>query len=120
MEEIFSRVHSAARDAERPLPVCCRPPGLSGGRAAKADVQRLDHRVLKTRHHDRIPCLPTENAFREPQPVDLQSGHDHHYDASRKRPDVKRVVQTQTSDAIFSHGKSAVNTISYYFFDFVK
>ena len=25
MEEIFSRVHSAARDAERPLPVFCCP-----------------------------------------------------------------------------------------------
>ena len=44
----------------------------------EAVVQRLDHRVLKTRHHDRKPWLPTENAFRELQPIDLHSGDDHH------------------------------------------
>ena len=45
--------------------------------AAKAVVQRLDHRVLKTRHHGWKPWLSTENGFRELQPIDLLCGNDH-------------------------------------------
>ncbi len=46
--------------------------------AAEAVVQRLDHRVLKTRHHGWKLWLHTENAFRELQPIDLLCGNDHH------------------------------------------
>ena len=48
------------------------------GDAAEAVVRRLDHRVLQTRHHDWKPWLPTENGFRELQPIDLLYGNDHH------------------------------------------
>ena len=46
--------------------------------AAEAIVQRPEHRVLKTRHHDWKPWLPTENGFREVQSIDLLCGNDHH------------------------------------------
>ena len=45
---------------------------------AEAVVQRPEHRVLKTRHHDWKPWLPTENGFRELQSIDLLCGNDHH------------------------------------------
>ncbi|WP_291523830.1 hypothetical protein [Acidithiobacillus sp.] len=101
--------------AERLQSVCCRPSELNGGGATIAIDQQFANRVLTTRHHDRKPGH-TGNAFGEPQPIDLQSAHDYNYDATRKWPDAKRIVQPQTFDAILSHGKPAVKTLAYYFF----
>jgi hypothetical protein len=52
--------------------------GTNDSLAAEAVVQRLDHRVLKTRHSGWKPWMSTENGFQELQPIDLPCGNNHH------------------------------------------
>ena len=51
---------------------------VNGRYAAEAVVQRLDHRVLETRHHGLNRGCLYENGFRELQPIDLLRGNYHH------------------------------------------
>ena len=63
-------------DIFRPV-AAIRPAATNDRNAAEAVVQRLDHRVLKSRHSGWKPWLSTENGFRELQPIDLLCGNDY-------------------------------------------